>query len=151
MPERYVLDTSAIFTFTDQEVGATVVDQILQAAAEGRCGVGICSASLMEIYYITLQEEGEIQAAGVLGLIKSWPIHWLWPDEKTLLLAGRLKAYHRISFADAQIAASAIRSDATLVHKDPEFEDLAGRIKLLSLPFKSHQPPKPSAEPLPTG
>ena len=52
------------------------------------------------------------------------------------LIAGRLKANNRISFADSWIAATAKSYDATLVHKDPEFDQLKEEIKLLHLPYK---------------
>jgi predicted nucleic acid-binding protein len=134
--ERYVLDTSAIFSFTDQEEGAAEVERILERAGQGQCRVDVCSASLMEVYYTTLQEAGEDEASQVIGLIKSWPVHWVYPDEKDLLLAGRIKALHRLSFADAQIAATAKRTGATLVHKDPELMALDQEIDLLTLPLK---------------
>ena len=52
------------------------------------------------------------------------------------LISGRLKAAYRLSFADAWIAATAIFYDATLVHKDPEFEQLQDKFKVLKLPYK---------------
>lgn len=145
MAERYVLDTSAILTLTDQEEGADRVEGILKLAGQGGCRVEICAASLMEVYYITLQGADEDQAGQLLGLVKSWPIHWAYPDEKTLLTAARLKAFHRLSFADAQIAATARNQRAHLVHKDPEFLPLADEIVLLTLPLKS----KPAAKSFP--
>ena len=39
-----------------------------------------------------------------------------------LLEASRIKASHPLSIADAWIAATALLSQATLLHKDPEFE-----------------------------
>jgi len=42
-----------------------------------------------------------------------------------------------LSLADAIIAAIAIRQGAVLVHKDPEFEALAGVLPMKALPFKS--------------
>jgi predicted nucleic acid-binding protein len=63
-------------------------------------------------------------------------VEWSYPDEKTFLQAGRLKASHRLSVADALIAATAKLHDAVLVHKDPELEALRGEMELLSLPFK---------------
>jgi predicted nucleic acid-binding protein len=38
--------------------------------------------------------------------------------------------------ADAIIAAFAIQCNAVLVHKDPEFEALAGQMLLEALPYK---------------
>jgi predicted nucleic acid-binding protein len=134
--ERYILDTSAVLALTDQEDGFEKVEELLERATGGEADVGACAVSLMELYYITLQEQGEDQAAQLVGLVKSWPVSWIYPDEKVLLLAGRIKAFHRLSFADAIIAAVARLHKAVLVHKDPEFETLADEISLLNLPYK---------------
>lgn len=58
-------------------------------------------------------------------------------DESTLLTAVRLKAGHRLSLADALIAAFALRTGAVLMHKDPEFDALAGLVPMEALPYKS--------------
>ena len=47
------------------------------------------------------------------------PIQWLHSDAALCHEAARLKAAHKISFADAFVAATATRFDGTLVHKDP--------------------------------
>jgi predicted nucleic acid-binding protein len=135
--ELYVLDTSAIFTLTDQEVGADEVEDILNAARADECQIEICSISLMELSYMTLRELGEDKAVQLVALVKSWPITWVYPDEKLLLQAARLKAFYRLSLADALIAAVAKLHDATLVHKDPEFESLSEQVSLLTLPYKT--------------
>jgi len=132
----YVLDASAIFTFTDQEDGSEEVERLLNSAQAQKCMVEACSISLMELYYVTLTERGEDEAARLIGLIKSWPVAWIYPDEKTLLQAGRLKAFYRLSVADALIVAVAKLHNAMLVHKDPELESLANEVTILRLPFK---------------
>ena len=134
--ERYLLDTSAVLTLTDQEAGFEKVEELLDRAMEGSIEVEISAISLMEVYYITLQEQGEDQAAHLVSLVKAWPARWVYPDERMLLLAGRFKAFHRLSFADAVIAGTARLHEAVLVHKDPELEPLAGEIALLTLPYK---------------
>jgi len=134
--DRYLLDTSAVFALTDDEPGADEVQRLLDAAAAGGPPVLICTLTLMEVYYVNLQEEGEDAAARLVAQIKSWPIRWAAPAEKDLLRGGRFKAFNRVSFADAVIAAVACSRGATLVHKDPELEALAGEVALLALPYK---------------
>ncbi len=56
---------------------------------------------------------------------------WIAFDE-----AAKLKATHRLSFADSFATATAIRLGAMLVHKDPEFDALEGVMKLYPLPLK---------------
>ena len=141
MAERYVLDTSAIFAFTDNEEGADEVERLLEAARARQCVLDVCAISLMELAYITQREQDEDKAARLIAVVKAWPVAWVYPDEKALLQAAKIKATHRLSVADALIAAVAKLSHAILVHKDPEFEALAAEVRLLSLPFKPALPP----------
>jgi len=57
-------------------------------------------------------------------------------NEPTLLTAARLRVRFTVSLADALIAAFAVSSSAVLVHKDPEFEALAGQVCQEPLPYK---------------
>ncbi|HMB52753.1 MAG TPA: PIN domain-containing protein [Thermoanaerobaculia bacterium] len=133
MAERFLLDTSAVFSLTDREPGFEQVRSLLHDESAETL---VCSLSLMEIYYIALQEQGEDAASSLVASVKVWPVRWVWPTERDLLLAGRFKAFHRLSFADAAIAAAAANRGATLVHKDPEFEALGDELGLLALPYK---------------
>jgi hypothetical protein len=56
-----VLDTSSIFAFTDQEDGADEVEKPLDAAKQHECRLEVCTMSLMELYYITSREWGEVK------------------------------------------------------------------------------------------
>ena len=136
MTELYVLDTSAILTYTDREAGVVEVETLLENARLHKCRMEACSISLMEIYYITLRADGEDLASKLVALVKSWPLIWVYPDEKILLQAGKLKASYRLSVADALIAAVAKLHGARLVHKDPELAAMSGIISLLNLPYK---------------
>jgi predicted nucleic acid-binding protein len=134
--DLYVLDTSAIFTFSDEEDGADEVEKLLDAARANKCQLKICAISLMEVYYITLMEQGEDEATRLVALVKSWPVTLVYPDEKIFLQGGKLKATYRLSLADALIAAVAKLHNAKLVHKDPELVALANELALFTLPFK---------------
>lgn len=136
MAEVYVLDTSAILAFTDVEEGASEVERLLKTARAGQCRLLVCSITLTELFYTAVRQKGEDEAAKLVALIKAWPVSWIYPDEKLLLQAGKLKASYRLSVADALIAAVAKLHRATLVHKDPELEALSPELRLLSLPFK---------------
>ena len=59
MADLYVLDTSAILTFTDGEDGANEIEKLLNSARAHQSQIEICSISLMELYYITVSEQGE--------------------------------------------------------------------------------------------
>ncbi len=130
--ETYLLDTSAILTLIEDEIGAERVEYILRERP-----VIITWLSLLEVYYITLQERGDVEAERRYALLKVLPVTFIWNiDEPTLLTAARLKAVRRLSLADTLIAACAIQQKAILLHKDPEFEALAGQVGLEALPYK---------------
>ena len=129
---RYLLDTSAVLTFLEDEEGAERVEILLRAEE-----ILLPYLVLLEVYYITLQEKTEDVADRRYALLKQLPATILWEvDEPTLLTAGRFKAYHRLSLADAIIAAHAQRHRAVLVHKDPELEALAEFFAQEVLPYK---------------
>jgi len=130
--DRYVLDTSALLTLIEDEVGADRVEQVLSHSQ-----VIVPWLVLLEAYYITQQEQGQAEADRRYALMKKLPATVAWEaDEPILLTAARLKAIHRLSLADSIIAAFAIRQDAILLHKDPEFEALSGQVALEAMPYK---------------
>jgi predicted nucleic acid-binding protein len=69
--------------------------------------------------------------------VKALPLTVVESSERLTLSAGNIKANHRLSLADAFIAATALQTGATLVHKDPEFEQLNKVIRLEKLPYKT--------------
>jgi predicted nucleic acid-binding protein len=133
----FVLDTSAWIALEEQEPGADEVEMILTKAWLGEVMVHSSFATLTELEYIRTQERDARQAEDLLLFAKAQPVQWLHSDEALCGSAARLKAAHKISFADAFVAATALRWDAVLVHKDPEFNALDGVIKLYALPPKA--------------
>jgi len=129
--EPYVLDTSALFAYMTDERGADLIEKIL---ASGEDRVFIPWPVLFEIYYVTRRRLGEKEADRRYVLIKELPATFIWQvDEPVLLTGARLKSQFRLSFADALIAAIAIRRNALLVHKDPEYEALGKILRQKSL------------------
>ena len=95
----YLLDTSALFTFIEDEHGADRVEQALNQVT-----TLIPWTVLLETYYITLQEEGQAEADRRIALIKQLKVRILWDmDESILLTAAKLKANHRISLAEVHV------------------------------------------------
>lgn len=136
MSKSYVLDTSAIFTLTKAEEGSDVVEDILNMAKKGKDSVYLSFISFMELYYVTWQEKSEDAARELIILVKSLPVHRVDSNERLTLSAGRLKANHRLSVADAFIAATAIEKGAVLVHKDPDLEVISKYTETIELPYK---------------
>ena len=114
----FCLDTSAIITLRDDEPGAERVATLL----EGPDPCFACFITRMEVLYRVWKDEGERSGRLAYEQLQSLPIQWVDQTEPLLLEASRIKASHPLSVADAWIAATAILSRATLLHKDPEFE-----------------------------
>ena len=129
----WLLDTSALLSYIEDEAGADRVEQALKQPT-----TIVPWPVLLETHYVTLQKRGQAEADRRIALIKQLNVKILWDmDESTLLTASRLKAEHRVSLAAAIIAAFAIRRGAVLMHKDPEFDALTGLLPLEALPYKS--------------
>ena len=137
MAETFVLDTSAFIALDEREPGAETVEAILSKAWLGEAEVHASFATLAELEYIRTREQDARQAMELLTFAKSQPVKWHHTDDALCGDAAKLKAAHKLSFADAFVAVTAKRLDAVLVHKDPEFDALEGVIKLQSLPLKS--------------
>jgi predicted nucleic acid-binding protein len=132
---KFVLDTSALISFKENEPGADDVDRILREAGPKHL-VYVSFMTLMEFFYIVQQEQGESTARRSYLELKQLPLHVVESDEELGLAAARIKASHRLSVADAWVAATAERLGAILVHKDPEFEPLQRTLTLQPLPYK---------------
>jgi ribonuclease VapC len=131
--KSYLLDTSAVLTLIENESGADRVEQVMRAQS-----VIISWISLLEVTYVTLRKRGRQEADQRYALLKALPVTLLWViDEPTLLTAARFKAECHLSSADTFIAACAVQQRAVLLHKDPEFEVLAGYLEMESLPYKT--------------
>ena len=133
---NYVLDSSAFLTLFEDEDGADTVQKLLEQAVRGEIIVFTSFVTFTEVFYITFREKGEEEAKKRITLMQRLAITRVESSQELGLVAGRLKATHRISFADIWIAATAIFYDAILVHKDPEFEQLKDEVKRLELPYK---------------
>ncbi|MCG8455976.1 MAG: PIN domain-containing protein [Holophagales bacterium] len=132
MPDRFLLDSSALITLIEDEVGADRVETVMR---EHACAIPWLA--LLEVSYVTRQEQGQLEAERRLALLESLPAEVLWQADNALLRAAAgFKARFRLSFADAVIAGFAQTRKAVLLHKDPEFEALEGRVQLENLPYK---------------
>lgn len=133
---RYVLDTSALLCYIDDEDGAELVDELLKKGETEQTFLFVSFVSFTEVYYISWQKKGKELAQERIYLINHLAIERVESDDKLSLIAGEFKAENKISFADAWVAALAKEKDAILVHKDPELEQLESEIKMLKLPYK---------------
>lgn len=122
----YILDTSAIVAYLANERGAGAVSNTLPEAR-------IPFICLSELYYLIWAKRGRAEADKIYGTVKSWGLPILYPNERIILNAGRIKAIYRLGISDSYIAAFALEEDAQLVTKDKDYKILADEIKILFL------------------
>jgi predicted nucleic acid-binding protein len=134
--ENYVLDSTAFLALFEDEPGAETVQKLLESAKKGEIVIFTSFVSFTEVFYITLREKKEEEAKKRIKLMNVLAMMRVESSQELGLIAGRLKSTYRLSFADTWIAATAIFYDAILVHKDPEFEQLKGKLEMLKLPYK---------------
>lgn len=134
-PESFVLDTSAILTLWNEEDGASTVDRILRDSQHYR-KVFISFMTFMECRYRVWKDHGRSAADELFRSLNLLPATRVDIDDTLLMIASEVKAQYKISVADSWIIATAITRTATLVHKDPEFEALSGRVTMKMLPYQ---------------
>ena len=123
---EYLLDSSSLIAYFADEKEAGEIGKLIKQSA-------IPFIVLSEIYYIIWNKKGEVEADKIYGIIKSWNLPILLPDERVMLIAGRLKAMFKLGIADSYIAALSLDKNLTLVTKDRDYEILRGQLKLLYL------------------
>ena len=132
----YILDTSAILTYIEDEDGSEYIENLLITAEKGEAVIRIAFISLTEVFYITSREQNESAALERIRLIQSLALQIHESDENLNIHAGKLKTNNTISLADAYIAALCEEQNGILVHKDPEYEKLSSLIQEYRLPYK---------------
>jgi len=136
--ENYILDTSALLTYIEDEEGSKYIEDLLIRGEKGDVFIYVAFISLMEVFYITAKEREESEALKRVNLIQSLAVRVEESNENLNVRAGILKAKNRISVADAYIAALSQIYNGTLIHKDPEFEKISPPVKEFKLPYKTH-------------
>ncbi|QTA82487.1 PIN domain-containing protein [Desulfonema limicola] len=134
--KKYIFDTSALLTFIENEEGVEIVEELLEKSIENENNIFISTISIIELYYISLREQGKDIAEERLTLIDNIPLIQESISNHLVKIIGNLKVYNSMSFADCCIAGLAKYKNAVLVHKDPEFESIENEIEQLKLPYK---------------
>jgi predicted nucleic acid-binding protein len=121
--KRYILDTSAVIAQLAKEPGANKIAHIKPLSY-------LPFMALSELYYVIWNKHNKAEADRFYGIVKSWGIPILQPNERVILNAGRLKAVYKLGIADSYIAAFALDNNACLVTKDTDYRRLEVEIPI---------------------
>ncbi len=124
--EGFVLDTSALIAFLADEKEASEVLKVISLSR-------IPFICLSELYYIVWNKKDRAEADRIYGIVKNWDLPVLYPNERVILNAGRIKAVYKLGIADSYIGAFSMDTGFPLVTKDKDYKILEQEIKILAL------------------
>uniref|UniRef100_UPI00261834D7 type II toxin-antitoxin system VapC family toxin n=1 Tax=Thermococcus sp. TaxID=35749 RepID=UPI00261834D7 len=114
----------------NEEAVADKVEEYLNLGRSGKAEIYMNVVNLGEVYYIISKRSGTGMANLAVALIRREPLKLVVADERLALIAGRIKAFHRLSYADAFAVATAIDLDATLLTGDSEFKSVEDKVRV---------------------
>ncbi len=134
MNRIYVLDANALLDFVEAGPGYRKILELLENALDRHLSLLVSVLNWGEVFYHVWQREGEEKARQTMADLSRLPMELRDVDRSQALLAGEIKARHKIPYVDSVAAALAIGERAVLVTGDRDFEKLGRRIQVLWLP-----------------
>jgi|SRR5580692_8249096 predicted nucleic acid-binding protein len=126
--ETRVLDSWILLAWLKrQEPGAGIMRDLWRKAYAGRIRLVLHCVNLGEIFYLTAKLKNLDAAEMLLQRLQGMPVDVMSVSDSMVFAAARLKAQHRISYADAFAVVTAIQTGAQLVTGDPEIRDLGAQ------------------------
>jgi uncharacterized protein len=116
-----VVDSWSILAFLRaEEPGAAAMRRYLRRARTGNLRLLLNVVNLGEVFYRLIQLTGVTRAEERLAEIKALPIEIVPAREGMVLEAARIKAAHRLAYADAFAVATGRAESAPIITGDPE-------------------------------
>lgn len=121
MTTNVVLDAWALMSIVRREQPAMGrVYGVLRDAEDGRAQVAISAINVGEVYYHVARALGLEDADRLLAYVRRLAMGILPATDERVLAAARIKARHRVSYADAFAVAAAEELGGTVWTGDPE-------------------------------
>jgi PIN domain nuclease of toxin-antitoxin system len=133
----YVLDSSAILRYLDNEAGAERVAEIIKSHLAGRCAAMISALHWGEIAGITFKAHGNAAMELVLSRLSAFGLGVVAADADRAVRASLIKLKRQIPYVDAfgvELAAEA--RDRVFVTADFDFKAASREVKIEFLPAK---------------
>ena len=125
----YVFDTSALVSYFKDEPEADQVEALLRQPD----GLLIPFMTVMELQYVLRRTFSPLRVDQIIETLRNSGVSIVESHPTWGAVAADVKSRGGLSLADAWIAALALMRSAELVHKDPEFDRVAG-LRALKLP-----------------
>jgi predicted nucleic acid-binding protein len=126
--ETRVLDSWILLAWLKrQQPGAGIMRELWRKAYAGHSRLVLHCVNLGEIFYLTAKLKNLDAAEMLVQRLQGMPVDVMPVSDSMVFAAARLKAQHRISYADAFAVVTAIQIGAKLVTGEPEIRELAAR------------------------
>lgn len=133
----YVLDSSAILRYLDNQAGAARVSEIIKAHLAGRCEVFISAVHWGELAGITGKIHGRQAVDLVLSRLSLLGFQIVPADGERAVRSAMLKLQRQIPYVDAfGIELTAESPDRVFVTADFDFKPASRDVKVEFLPIK---------------
>jgi predicted nucleic acid-binding protein len=125
-----VLDSYALITYLQRQPGYEEVAQLFEECTAKDREVFLCVVNWGEVIYHALRKGGEQKAQLAEDVMRAIPVTVVEANKDLTLQAAKLKAVHKMSYADCFAAALAMKRKCELVTGDKEFKQIEKEIKV---------------------
>ena len=125
-----VLDSYAVITYLQRQQGYEEVAMIFEECVTKDREVFLCIVNWGEVICHALRAGGEQRAELAENIMRALPINLVEANKELTLHAARLKAFHKMSYADCFAAALAMKNKCELVTGDKEFKQVEKDMKI---------------------
>jgi predicted nucleic acid-binding protein len=133
----YILDSSAVLRYLDNEAGAERVAEIIKAHLAGKCVAVIAALHWGEIAGITWKSHGRQAMDLVLSRLSAFGIQVVPADGDQAVSAALIKLKRLIPYVDAfGVALAAVARDRIFLTADFDVKPASGDAKIEFLPAK---------------
>jgi uncharacterized protein len=116
--ERFVFDACALIAYFNDEVGAEVVEDLLERARQDRARLYVAAVNVYELFYDCLKRD-TATAQQLVDDVYGLPLTVVEALDRALMQhAGGFKTAYRISLADSVALGLAQQHNAHLVSSD---------------------------------
>lgn len=130
MQNLSVLDSYALLSFFQDELGADSIREMILKAADGKLNLAMCTINLGEVWYSVARKYSIEVADRYIREIQAMPIEIVDADWELTKQASIFKMKGGVSYADCYVAALAKIRNGEVVTGDKEFKILEKEIKV---------------------
>ncbi|MGP0017807.1 MAG: PIN domain-containing protein [Candidatus Sulfotelmatobacter sp.] len=133
----YVLDSSAILRYLDNEAGAARVAELIKSHLAGKCTAVIAAPHWGEIAGISCKVHGEQSMELMLSRLDAFGLQVIPADADRCVVAALIKVKRGLPYVDSfGVGLTAEAADRVFVTADFDFKVVARDVKIEFLPAK---------------